>query len=374
MAQPSRADLIAMMSRPRAAAPKDFWTDLLDQIRRGRAIAVLSDGLRLDRIFALDSTNETGPPSPAEELLVPAWAHPNRLNYPFPVEGETLARVAQYNLVTHEGDSERAKLDYLRFLKEALLQVAQLDSVAAEQIEEEALWDLLPSYTFADLANTLGYPSQPADEDCLRLLARLPFAVYITTSPFPFLQRALALEGRQNVRTQVCLWKGRPLDLKPEHEPESDLLLDPAAPLVYHLFGHEAYPASMVLSEDDYLEYLVAFSERCRDQIDPILPHTLREALVRSSLLLLGYKLRAWDFRVLFRALRHLQRSEDRLFRLVIQLDPKHQEGIQNVAAAQTYLREYFKQEDYKVELDDAEGFVQQLYYRWRQSAQSSVG
>ena len=45
----------------------------------------------------------------------------------------------------------------------------------------------------------------------------------------------------------------------------------PANPLVYHLHGHLEMPQSLVLTEDDYLEFLVRISRRhercCRTQI-----------------------------------------------------------------------------------------------------------
>ena len=61
-------------------------------------------------------------------------------------------------------------------------------------------------------------------------------------------------------------------------------------PLVYHLHGFDQYPESLVLTEDDYLEFLVAISSDKGRNTDPV-PKPVREALVESSLLLLGHSL-----------------------------------------------------------------------------------
>ena len=45
-------------------------------------------------------------------------------------------------------------------------------------------------------------------------------------------------------------------------------------PLVYHMHGFDEYPASLVLTEDDYLEFLVAIlRDKGNNNIDPTLPH-----------------------------------------------------------------------------------------------------
>ena len=71
-----------------------------------------------------------------------------------------------------------------------------------------------------------------------------------------------------------------------------------ANPVVFHLHGHYDVPESLVLTEDDYLDFLVAVS---RD--DGLLPHQIQKALAGASLLFLGYRLADWNFRVIHRGL-----------------------------------------------------------------------
>ena len=65
----------------------------------------------------------------------------------------------------------------------------------------------------------------------------------------------------------------------------------PRTPVVYHLFGDAQEPGSLVLSENDLLDFLVAIvSER------PPLPNSLVRALKRvgQSFLFVGFGIRHW--------------------------------------------------------------------------------
>ena len=72
----------------------------------------------------------------------------------------------------------------------------------------------------------------------------------------------------------------------------------PASPVVFHLHGRLSVPESLVLTEDDYLDFLVTVS---RDQ--KLLPHQIKRAMAGASLLFIGYRLADWNFRVLHRGL-----------------------------------------------------------------------
>jgi hypothetical protein len=145
---------------------------------------------------------------------------------------------------------------------------------------------------FSDLAAQLGQPAfgEP-DADPLLILAELPLPIYLTTSFHGLLEAALTRVGK-TPRTALCRWR-----------PELETLDDPFAddyqptkqePLVYHLYGMDRHPESLVLTEDDHLAFLVAIS---RDA--DLIPLRLRQALTESSLILLGYDLRNADFRSL---------------------------------------------------------------------------
>jgi hypothetical protein len=83
--------------------------------------------------------------------------------------------------------------------------------------------------------------------------------------------------------------------------PEFVLSGSPGSPVVFHLFGNAAEPSSLVLSENDVLDFLIAVvSER------PPLPNSLLRALKRvgQSFLFVGFGIRQWDLRILLRVFR----------------------------------------------------------------------
>jgi hypothetical protein len=88
-------------------------------------------------------------------------------------------------------------------------------------------------------------------------------------------------------RTEFCRWhkgvEGIPSVFDdPAYEP------NPSEPVVYHLRGFDSYPASLVLTEDDHLDFIIAVA-RDTDMNNPLIPLYIRAALADSSLLFSGY-------------------------------------------------------------------------------------
>ena len=175
----------------------------------------------------------------------------------------------------------------------------------------------------------------------LNLLARIPLPVYVTTSFYGFMERALAEEGRQPV-THVCFWDGQVPNDAVRFYPDPNFKPDPTTPVVYHLFGYEEVPSSLLLSEDDYMEFLKSIARDRANTSRPIIPSYLRDHLSNSSLIMLGYRLPDWDFRMLFRGVIPLYIETQRYKSLAIQLDPRQQNGIADVSKAEQYLHTYF--------------------------------
>jgi hypothetical protein len=210
---------------------------------------------------------------------------------------------------------------------------------------------------FSETVRLLDYPrfSQTV-EDPLALLAKMPFPIYITTSYHNFLERALEAENKVP-RTQVIFWEeGREYDDASKHYPDPNFLPTPQTPAVYHLFGLEDYPGSLVLSEDDYMRFLVSVVTDTDTQ-KPVVPPRLRQALASSHLLLLGYHLRDWDFRVLFRFILNYRKGESAKQGICIQMKPK--KGDQHVTE---YLRHYFNRQRFEVEWKSSDEFIRDLW------------
>jgi hypothetical protein len=127
-----------------------------------------------------------------------------------------------------------------------------------------------------------------------RALAQLPFSLILTISHDDLLLRALEGAGKQ-VLSHAYHLRGDKHD-----NPEFVLPGTPDSPVVYQLFGEARQPASLVLSENDLLDFLIAIaSER------PPLPNSLLRALKRGgqSFLFVGFGIKQWYLRLLLKVL-----------------------------------------------------------------------
>ncbi len=130
-------------------------------------------------------------------------------------------------------------------------------------------------------------------------------------------------------------------------------------PLVFHLHGCYKIPESLVLTEDDYLDFFAANSMEQK-----LLPPRIQEAFTDSSLLFLGYSIADWDFRVLFRILaEYLEKSISRTH-LSVQLVPGNVSEAQK-EKVQEYLDRYFAKLNIQVYWQDCHEFAVELRTRW---------
>src|SRR5262249_19174593 len=102
-----------------------------------------------------------------------------------------------------------------------------------------------------------------------RVLADLSFPIYLTTNPDNLLEAAL-LAAHREPRVAICPlndYVELALDAYNE-EPK------PSHPLVYHLFGRLREPDSLVLTEDDYFDFLIGATRN-----NQLIPDVVRGAL-----------------------------------------------------------------------------------------------
>jgi len=126
------------------------------------------------------------------------------------------------------------------------------------------------------------------------MLAALPFPLVLTTTQDDLLQRALQAAGKTPVAQRYHLRGDR------RDNPEFELPGVPQAPLLYHLFGRAAEPASLVLSENDVLDFLIAIVAE-----NPPLPNSLLRELKKpgQNYLFVGFGIRHWHLRVLLKVI-----------------------------------------------------------------------
>lgn len=209
-------------------------------------------------------------------------------------------------------------------------------------------------------------------------LAALPLPVFITTNYDDLLFRALRA-NQKDPRLEVCPWNllleknssaeypamsnsqietVEPTGFVASRLTRSNYTPTVANPLIYHIHGHYKFIDSMVLTENDYFDFLVKMSENQK-----LLPTKVKKALTLSSLLFIGYSLNDPNFRVLFRGLIH-PLAEHRRLSVAIQLLPGDILES-NKPAAQAYLTRYFEDIKIKVFWGTAKQFIDTLSDRW---------
>ena len=362
--RPSRGSLLeALKQKNKAQGDQVDRSEIFQRVRDGKVIPIISNSIAFEKIFSLSSDS---PEEPVDHFIARTWAE--LIGYPLKDDFD-LARVALYNRVKSR-DPEQAKRQYITFLKQILVELGKADEKTADAALE--MENQLNELTLTDIANDLGYPAYPdPDHDPLRLLARLNLPIYVTTSYFDFLERAIIAEGRTPL-TQVCFWSGDETSVLPEHRTDPNFVPTPQTPLVYHLYGLEKYPRTLVLSEDDYLAFLVE-ATKGPDVHKPVIQLYLADALRSMSLILLGYKLDDWDFRVLYRGIVKPGLTSLRSFGLIVQLEPGKSGLAGNPDEANNYLKEYFEDADFKVEWGDSYDYMDNLWKEWSKWAQGQA-
>jgi hypothetical protein len=354
MAKKTRMEEIAERLQMGENKQLDPRENILQNISKGCVIPVISSSFRIKQIFH-ELAEEDG--QNIVEGLVAQWA--KFIKYPLP-DSSNIAQVAQYFFV-QRNDDPSARTEMLSFLKKFLWNMANTE------VEDPALAAGLQSRIeamhFSDLVEALDYPKFPEGaEDPLRLLARFPLPFYITTSQSDFIERALEAEGK-TPRTQICFWSGEMANIRKEHRTiTGEFNASITNPLVYHLYGLEEYSQTLVLSEDDYINFLISITEDT-NTLNPKIPLYLRRAVGESQLVLIGFRLSDWDFRVLFRLMMNFRIDNFSPRGMLIQLQDK--ENMASNANAIEYLKRYFGRKSFDIEWNSADRFVQDLWNEW---------
>lgn len=291
------------------------WNTIVSRIRTGRCTPFVGAGLSAHRV-------------PAGAALARALADDYR--YPFP-DRENLARVAQYGAVEKN------------------------DGQAVKEAVSERFFDATRDVTPASFS---------APDDPHRILAELPFERYLTTNYDRFIEMAL-VAASASYESDVCPWNQLTRNglerWRQRHAMPSGATASSRQPLVYHLHGELNLPESMVLTDDDYLDFLAEIV------LDPacIRPE-VSSAFAESSVLFLGYSLTDVTFRVIFRiALQQLKLNQQRAH-FAVQLPPRGSSEEEAVAIKQ-YLEKYLGR-DMKVRFywGTAQQFMADLRDRWQ--------
>jgi hypothetical protein len=305
------------MDDPGYGLDGDNWQELVRHVKDRRCTPFLGAGA-------------SHPPLPLGDQLAKKWA--TEYNYPLPDKAD-LPRVAQFLSVRFRSGYKPRQL-------------------IVEEIAKA------------------GFPDFTNPNQFHRALARLGFPLYITTNYDDFMGEALRRERRRPQR-DFCRWKSKFSDQDfagAEALPGSlgrtvdDCRFNSDQPLVYHLHGHDGELDSVLITEEDYFEFLEQLVRRSvqATKLNPLLPRSVRERIQTTSLMFLGYRLADPTFRVIFKLL--VGDSPEDHLHVAVQLEPDA-EGISREAAVE-YLKRYFGKLNVAVFWGDVEAFVTELHRR----------
>jgi hypothetical protein len=187
--------------------------------------------------------------------------------------------------------------------------------------------------------------------DTLIQLASLPLPIFITSNYDDLLWTALKKD--KNPARELCGWNSLVRDGPSVYKEDPGFEPSPDKPMLYHLHGHHEDPQSMVLTEDNYLDFLLQINKR-----QDVIPSDIKGALSKHSLLFIGYRMSDWNFRIIYRTLLKTVDDSLRQTSIAVQLPPGD-------AAALTYLTDYFRNQKVHVYWGDALEFVKELRDRW---------
>lgn len=322
-----------------ASEQPDFeWQPLVDYIRDGYCTPILGPALT-DALFV--SRGE----------MARDWAAESD----FPLarnDWDNLPRVAQFLAISRAANIPR--MEYVKSLRSSILSRYEGDLPAELRAPDAPLEALL---------SAVGAMRRQRDPEAEphAVLARLGLPLYITTNADNLLAEALKEEalktGGNPPRVELCRWSSTLEQLPSVFDEAGGYRPSPREPLIYHLFGRLEEPGSLVLTQDNYFDYLIGVTSN-RD----LIPSVVKARLSDTALLFLGFQLDDWNFRVLFRSIMtsegRMKRSEWR--HAAVQIDP---EGSQTIdpRGARRYLERYFQSDNISIFWGSAKEFLHEL-------------
>ena len=309
------------------------WQSLASYIRQGTCTPILGAGLLEPYI---------GTP----QEIAHRWAE--QFFFPFEArDQDDLARVAQYVVTRNDTATLRSTL---------------VDTIGKEM--KQRFGAALPpepatkaGWTPASLLQAIGaigaLRRQQMRYEPHRVLAEMRLPLYLTANPDDLLAEALRAAGA-DPQVRLCPWNK--LIAKPKCQ--YDETPTPERPLVYHLFGHLSEPYSIVLTEDEYFDYLIGVTTN-----KDLIPAAVRAAITGNALLFVGFQIEGWDFRVLFRSLMAQEGSElGKLLYSHVAAQVEPEEGrLLDPRRARRYLEKYFESEKINLYWGGTEEFLRAL-------------
>jgi hypothetical protein len=402
----SQIDRAFTVARSAVSGSPDWWVPvLITRLRLGRIwnehggqIGFTGLGDVAQKVGTNSCTPIIGP-----ELANPWTGSPLKL-------AQRWAEVFEFPMEPRESDSLPQVAQYLAFHRDRNFLTEQLSDYVREHVVR-AFPDLAPpeatdrsKTALVDLVTEVWKRNLDAlqegnvDKDALPKdpylrLAQMPFPVYITTNRHDLLAEALR-KANKDPKVEVCRWRIFEQDLEgwPSSVFEKEPRFRPTVerPLVFHAFGHMAWPDTLVLTEDNFFDYLIGITRNEQwthtseigETGKAAIPAVVRTALSWRSLLFLGFRISDWEFRALFRRILAQEKSvwtaSDELRRLykhvAVQLDPAAAGEYLEPEGAREYLTDYFGTRNVSLQWGTANEYIEALYSAWKAAGSPQPG
>lgn len=310
----------ASASRAGSASETDTWSDLMSFVLNRNVTPLVGSSVFIS-------------PLGTRRELAQRWAA--EFNYPL-VSGDrlnatSLPQVAQY-VAVKKGD---------RGVRNELLKYAYTELLSADHehtpidprfLNPEEVVEQLTKL----IAERLKDRREADAQEPYSVIARLRAPVFVTLDYTDQLYDALVAEGKQPTR-QCCIWS--PTDARASASARlqrAKTICTEQRPLVFHMFGRLEEPDSMVLTEDNYFDFLVGSSSG-----KDLIPPEVSSAFCKNALMFVGCNLNEWDFRTLLRVILSQRgfRKED-FHHFAVNVDPEDS-GLFDPPRARAFFQNY---------------------------------
>jgi CHAT domain-containing protein/SIR2-like protein len=306
-----------------------FWEPILEALRQGQLVPIIGSDVN-QGLF------------PGNEEITRLWTTKyqyTRYNYPLNNRND-LPRVARFVETINSN----------KFPHRALQTIYTDELLEREKEEYRAKLQKVP---LPDVISAIAKRYFDADHDAPhRVLADLKISTYLTTTLDNFMSEALKYRGRQ-VRRELLQWQEGASE-PPEYQTLTGTI---DAPVVWHLYGASPKTNSLVLTEDDHLDFLRNVSKESWR-----LPAELMRTLTESLLLFLGFNVRDLDFRILFKALiSNLKVDSGRIAILQIEPEATFRERELELKLVRNFLEKDSTEFEIKIRWSSVREFLLQL-------------
>jgi hypothetical protein len=302
--------------------------------------------------------------------LARVWAQ--KYGFPLaPYQAEDLSQVIPYLAVSQEARFPLRELliHYCRSIQQRFEEILpdemktsdycgqMIRAIMGPRLSKASAPESMPENNLATLISKAGCSCReqnPAEPHAV--LAGFPLSVYLTANADDLMSDALEAVGKKP-RVELCRWTDELSERPSIFDLEKNYWPDEKNPLVFHIFGRLTDPPSLVLSQDDYFDFLLGVAK-----YKDLIPEIVRSSLADNALLFLGFQMDDWKFKVLFRSIISQWGIPKRgsPTHVAAQIDPD-EDRIMDPQRAHRYLEQYFDETKITIYWGRAEDFALDL-------------